>query len=134
MLSKEPEEWENTDLGRMFALFENLATMDTDFILVEYILPKEIVKRIDLGASHPEVQLMVKMLYDNQKAVLQLDGLSVTQFARFYSSSYLSGNVAKLRARDFNEEECEFIAEAVAVFAGFGNYDNLVEEELRYGR
>lgn len=134
MLSKEPEEWENADLGRMFALFENLATMDTDFIFAEYILPKEIVKRIDLGASHPEVQLMVKMLYGNQKALLQLEGLSVTQFARFYSSSYLSGDVAKLKARDFNEKECEFIAEAMAVFAGFKNYDNLVEEELRYGR
>lgn len=134
ILTKEPEEWENTDLGRMFALFEKLATMSTDCILVEYILPKEIVKRINLGSAHPEVQLMVKMLYDNQKAFFPSNELSVTQFARFYSSSYLSGDVAKLKSRDFNEKECEFIAEAVAIFAGFKNYDNLIEEEQRYGK
>lgn len=134
VLSKAPEEWEDTDLGRMFALLKNLATMDTDFVLAEYILPKEIIKRIDLGASHKEVQLLVKLLYDNQNSLLQLEGLSVTQFARFYSSSYLAGDVAKLKARDFNEKECEFIAEAVAVFAGFENYDSLSEEELQYER
>lgn len=134
ILSKSPEEWEDTDLGRMFSLLGNLATMDTDFLLVEYVLPKEIAKRIEFGASHPEVQLMVKMLYDNQRTVNQLGDLSSKQFARFYSSSYLSGDVAKLKARDFSEKECEFIAEAVSIFGGFESYDALIDEELRYGR
>lgn len=133
-LSKSPEEWEDTDLGRMFSLFEKIATLDTEVLLVEYVLPKAIAKRKELGPKHPEIQLMVKMIYESQKAVNQLEQMSVKQFARFYSSGFLAGDIGKMRAQDLNEQECEFIAEAVSIFAGYESYDALIEEELRYGR
>lgn len=114
--------------------FEKLANLDTDLIVAEYVLPKEIIKRKALGASHPEVQLIVKMIYDNQKSLLQLVEFDATQFARFYSSSYFSEDVAKFRIGEFNEEEYEFIANAVAIFGGFENYNDLIETELKYGR
>lgn len=134
LLSKEPDEWDNSELGRILMTFEKLANLDTDLIAAEYVLPKEIIKRKALGASHPEVQLIVKMIYDNQKALLQLVEFDATQFARFYSSSYFSGDVAKFKIGDFSEEEREFIANAVAIFGGFENYNDLIETELKYGR
>lgn len=133
-LTKSPEEWNNTDLGRMFSVLEEIATIDTEVLLVERVLPNAIVKRKDLGVSHPEIQLMVKMIYENQKTVNQLQEITVKQFARFYSSSYLSGDIAKMKSQGFDEHDCEFIAEAVAYFAGYKSYDALIEEELRYGR
>ena len=60
--------------------------------------------------------------------------MTIKQFSRFYSSSYLAGDVSKLKAGEYSEEDCEFIAEAISIFGGYKNYDELVEEEMRYGR
>ena len=108
--------------------------MDTDVLLTELILPKAIAKRMEYGASHPEIQLMVKMIYENQKMLSQFEDMSIKQFARFYSSSYLSGDISKLKARDLSEQQCEFIAEAVSIFGGYESNDALLEEDTRYGR
>nr|WP_177297703.1 MerR family transcriptional regulator [uncultured Blautia sp.] len=138
ILSKSPEEWDNTDLGRMISSLESVLTLDVDLLLAEYVLPKAIIKKRNLGADHPDIQFMIKMIYENQNALGAVYGMegdmTVKQFSRFYSSSYLSGDVAKLKTRDYIKEECEFIAEAVAIFGGYKNYDELIEEELRYGR
>ena len=134
ILSKTPEEWKDTDLGRMFSVLEDFITMDTDVLLTELILPKAIAKRMEYGASHPEIQLMVKIIYENQKMLSQFEDMSIKQFARFYSSSYLSGDNSKLKARDLSEQQCEFIAEAVSIFGGYESYDALLEEDTRYGR
>lgn len=134
ILSKTPEEWKGTDLGRMFSVLEDFITMDTDVLLTELILPKAIAKRMEYGASHPEIQLMVKMIYENQKMLSQFEDMSIKQFARFYSSSYLSGDISKLKARDLSEQQCEFIAEAVSIFGGYESHDALLEEDTRYGR
>lgn len=138
MLSKSPEEWDNTDLGRMISSFESMMDLDIDLLLVEYVLPKAIVKRRNLGANHPDIQFMIKMIYENQNALGTVYGMegsiTVKQFSRFYSSSYLSGDVAKMKTRDYSKEECEFLAEAVSIFGGYKNYEELVEDELRHGR
>lgn len=139
MLSKSPEEWDNTDFGCMISNFESMRAFDIDLLLVEYVLPKAIVKRRDLGADHPDIQFMIKMIYENQNALGTVYGgmegrMTVKQFSRFYSSSYLYGDVAKMKTRDYSKEECEFLAEAVLIFGGYKNYEDLVEEELRHGR
>lgn len=138
ILSKSPEEWNNTDLGRMISSLELVMTLDIDLLLTEYVLPKAIIKRRNLGADHPDIQFMIKMIYENQNALGNVYGMegdmTVKQFSRLYSSSYLSGDVAKLKTRDYSKAECEFIAEAVAIFGGYKNYDEMIEEELRYGR
>ena len=134
MLSKSPEEWENTDLGRMFSVFESIMPLDVDLLLAEYVLPKAIIKRIRYGPSHPDIQFMIKMIYENHKVFYQNSDMTIKEFSQFYSSSYLAGDVAKLKARDFSIEECEFIAEAVAIFGGYESYSALIEEQLRYGR
>lgn len=60
--------------------------------------------------------------------------MTIKQFSRFYSSSYLAGDVAKIKGSEYSDEDCEFIAEAVSVFGGYINHDELIEEELRHGR
>lgn len=138
ILSKTPEEWENSDLGCMISSLELMMNVDTDMLLAEYVLPKAIVKRKKLGADHSEVQLLVKLIYENQSlmgtAYGMKDNMTISQFSRFYASSYLAGDVAKLKASDFTKEECEFIAEAVSIFGGYESYEELVKNELRYGR
>lgn len=133
-LSKTPEELENTDLGRMLAFLEELATMNTDILLTEYVLPKAIVKRKVLGPKHPDVQMLLKLIYENQCTFIEGQTITKEQFSRFYSSSYLCGDIAKMQASDFSEEECIFIAEATAVFGGYENYNALLEEEAKHGR
>ena len=138
MLSKSNEEWNNSDLGRMLAALEMMKNTDLDLLLAEYVLPKAICKRKVLGANHPEIQLMVKLIYENHNILGQAYGMegemTIKQFSRFYSSSYLAGDVAKLKAGEYSEEDCEFIAEAISIFGGYKNHDELVEEEMRYGR
>ena len=138
MLAKSNEEWNNSDLGRMLAALEMMKNTDLDLLLAEYVLSKAICKRKALGANHPEIQLMVKLIYENQNILGQAYGMegemTIKQFSRFYSSSYLAGDVAKLKAGEYSEEDCEFIAEAISIFGGYKNHDELVEEEMRYGR
>lgn len=138
ILSKPTEKWDNSDLGRMLSVFEMMKNMDLDLLLAEHVLPKAICKRKDLGANHPDIQLMVNLIYENQNALCQAQGMegemTIKQFSRFCSSSYSAGDVAKLKASEYSEEDCEFIAEAVSIFGGYKNHDELIEEELRYGR
>ena len=137
MLSKSPEEWDKSDLGCMLSNLNTMANMDTDVLMTEYVLPKQIVKRRNLGPAHPDIQLMIKLIYENQNILMRAYGLeeSMTpkQFARFYSSSYLNGDVAKLKPHDYSQEERDFMAEAVSIFGGYKNHDELLERELRYG-
>lgn len=138
MLSKSDEEWDNSDLGRFFSVCEMIKTMDPDLLLAESVLPKAICKRKALEPNHPDIQLMVKLIYESQNAFYQAQGMAgemtKKQFSRIYSSSYLVGDVAKLKASEFSKDDCEFIAEAVSIFGGYKNYDELIEEELRHGR
>lgn len=134
MLSKSPEDWDNTDLGCLLSNLEQLLTLDIDILLVEHVLPKAIVKRKLLGAGHPEIQLMIKLIYENQNDLVACDiegGMTIKQFSRFYSSSYLFGDIAKLK--EYSKDEREFIAEAVAIFGGYKNYNELLEKELHSG-
>ena len=125
-------------MGRMLFMLESMTHMDTDLLLAEYVLPRAIVKRQHLGANHPDIQCLVKLIYENQNSLIlgiDMEGiLTEQQFARFYSSSYLSGDVAKLKTHDFSEEDCYFIAEAVSIFGGYENHDALIEAEHQYGR
>lgn len=130
VLSKSPEEFEDSDLGQMFSLFENVSKIDPDVLLVEYVLPRAIAKRHALGTEHCDVQLMVKMIYENLCKLSGDCNLSKTDFSRFYSSSYLCGDMAKLKSGIFSEEERLFIANAVAVFGGYKDYDDLSEKEV----
>lgn len=138
ILNKTPEEWDNGNLGRMISMIEKIETMDIDFLLAEYVLPKAICKRKALGANNSDIQLMVKIIYENFNDLYKSqDGgieMPVKLFARLYSSSYLAGDISKLKTGDYTKEDCEFIADAVSVFGGYKNFNELYEAELMHGR
>ena len=69
MLFKSPEEWEDSDLGCMFSALESMMAIDTELLLAEYVLPKAIIKRKDLGFNHPDIQCLVKLIYENQNVL-----------------------------------------------------------------
>ena len=140
LLSQPEEETASGDLQTLFSGFGDslgeIFSLDIDYLLMEYVLPKAIVKRRDLGANHLQIRFMFKMIYDNLKQkIKEIDPeiskeMSIKQFAHYYSSSYMAGDVAKLKGLEFTKEECEFIANAVSVFAGYKNYNELLEDEL----
>ena len=47
------------------------------------------------------------------------------QFARLESSSYIYGDVARMKEREYGKEGCLFIADAIAVFGGYGSYEEV---------
>lgn len=138
MLSKTTEEWNNTDLGHMISFLESIRALDVDELLAEFVLPKAIAQRAYLGADHADIQLMIRLIYENQNVVGMKYGLkggmTVDQFARLYSSSYLYGDIAKMKSCDYSKEEREFIAEAVSIFGGYKNHNELIAQELQCDR
>ena len=62
ILSKPVEEWEKSDLGRLLFVLKSMVQIDNDSILADYVLPRAIVKRQRLGANHPDIQFLVKLI------------------------------------------------------------------------
>lgn len=118
----------------MLQIFEKME-MNEEHIYIQSILPKQIVKRQSLGASHPEVQLIVKMIYESLLSINEdFKEMTEKQFARFFSSNYMGGDVAVIYEKDFGKDGCAFIAEAYAIFGGFKDYEAMIEEECNYGK
>ena len=55
----------------------------------------------------------------------EMGNMTKKQFVRFESSSYISGDVARMKEREYGKEGCLFIADAIAVFGGYGCYDEV---------
>lgn len=120
-----PEDFEKSDVGKVFKLCEKLQNYP-DLLMDSYLFPREIAKRKNLGTNHSEVQLLVKMLYDSKiKNIPESSAMSLDQFVRFESSAYKSGDVARMNRENFGEDGCDFIADAIAVFGGYENYNEI---------
>ena len=125
ILSNPPEEWEKTKLGKvLFALISgaNLEAYEDNIVASSLICA--IIERRELGFSHPEVQLLVKVLYE---AILkddpQLGEVDIKSFIRVYSSNFIAGDIGEIQKKRYGEEGCMFLANALAVFGGYENYD-----------
>lgn len=127
ILNQPSEEWKDADLGRLFEFLEclKLAEMNPEVLLAETILPKAILKRKKLGPAHPEVQLLVKLIYDNQAEIAaEFQEMTPQQFARYQSSGYRDGDLSKIKEKEYGIEGCKFIADAIAIFGGFTDSDD----------
>ena len=94
--------------------------------MLEKAIPTEIIKRINKGAANDEVQLLVKMLYESRlDNIPELENMTLNQFVRFESSSYISGDVARMKEKEYGKEGCKFIANAIAIFGGYGCYEEI---------
>lgn len=127
ILEKSCEEWQETDLGRLLDCLSrfNLDDSNMEEVMNNYFLPRAIAKRISLGTNHPEVQLLVKLIYENQRDHSEdLGEMSQKQFARLYSLSYIAGDIARINEMNYGIKECRFIADAVAVFGGYSGIND----------
>lgn len=126
LLNTPEDELEATDLGKILVLFQELqfGVQNSEKYLADLILPKAIVNRKHLGVTHPEIQLLVKLIYENRIEISpELKNMTLNQFVRFESSSYISGDIALFNQRKYGKVECEFIANAIAVFGGYSSYE-----------
>lgn len=133
---KPPEEWGDMDIGRFFAFLEDfeLPKANIKKSMNDNTLIRGITNRITLGASNPEVQLLVKMIYENRTP--ELEKMTPQQFARLYSSGFIAGDIARLFERNYGKEGCVFIADAVAIFGGYTDYNTMQSQklEVRHGK
>lgn len=121
-------ELRKTDLGRLISALMELqeSKYNFDSAFTEKVILHEILKRIDKGPNDDEVQLLIKMLFENRRNLMpELTDLTQEQFVRIESSSYIFGDFALIREREYGKDGCLFIANAIAVFGGYNCYDEV---------
>ena len=125
ILNTPEDELEDTDIGRLFEFLIELQEQisDMDLLFIEKVIPNEIIKRIENGPEDEEVQLLVKMMYENR--ISSISDMVKSQFVRFESSSYISGDIARMHEKEYGKDGCRFIADAIAVFGGYSCYDEV---------
>lgn len=128
ILNKPEDEFTDTDIEKLFTFLqdcqENMSNLD--LFMKEKVILQQILKRKEKGTTDTEVQLLIKMLYENRmNCSHELANLSVNQFVRFEASGYVSGDVVRFREREYGKEGCLFIADAIAVFGGYSCYDEV---------
>lgn len=119
---------ENIDEDEFFQVMEYAMKLDEklsnkDALFLESVLPREILKRKKNGPADTEVQLLVKMLYENNSSLVS--DMTKDFFVRCASSCYMVGDVAKIHEQEFGKEGCRFIADAIAVFGGYSCYEDI---------
>lgn len=125
ILNTPEDELKDTDIGRLFDFLIELQEQmsDMDSLFIEKVIPNEIIKRIENGPEDEEVQLLVKMMYENR--ISSISDMAKSQFVRFESSSYISGDIARMHEKEYGKDGCRFIADAIAVFGGYSCYDEV---------
>ena len=125
ILNTPEDELKDTDIGRLFEFLIELQEQmsDMDSLFIEKVIPNEIIKRIENGPEDEEVQLLVKMMYENR--ISSISDMTKSQFVRFESSSYISGDIARMHEKEYGKDGCRFIADAIAVFGGYSCYDEV---------
>ena len=125
ILNTPEDELKDTDIGRLFEFLIELQEQmsDMDSLFIEKVIPNEIIKRIENGPEDEEVQLLVKMMYENR--ISSISDMAKSQFVRFESSSYILGDIARMHEKEYGKDGCRFIADAIAVFGGYSCYDEV---------
>ena len=125
ILNTPEDELKDTDIGRLFEFLIELQEQmsDMDSLFIEKVIPNEIIKRIENGPEDEEVQLLVNMMYENR--ISSISDMAKSQFVRFESSSYISGDIARMHEKEYGKDGCRFIADAIAVFGGYSCYDEV---------
>ena len=92
---------------------------NVDMFMANKAYPLEILKRKDRGTTDPEVQLLVKMIYESRIEMLpEFNRMTKQQFAIFESSLYQNGDIARIEKYILGKDECKFLSDAIAVFGG----------------
>lgn len=128
-LLEQPEEsWGESDLGRMLQTLldfgMNRAALEATLGLD--ILQKAIITRSNQGADSAEVQLLVKLLYEQVQEFAGEEAIPPQQFGRLYSSSLMEGQIGQTNRQKYGADGCVFLADAIAIFGGYKNYEDIM--------
>lgn len=83
----------------------------------------ELVKRKHLNVNHPEVQLIVGMLYDKYNEVFNEYHIQMNkqQFVKYVSPVFVIGDIHLLQEKNYGKDGCEFIFKALTYFGQYNN-------------
>ena len=86
---------------------------------------KHIIRKKDKGADHPEIQMLVSMLYEEYLSSADPDlEVNPQKYGRIMSSAYVVGDISLIDKQKYGEENCLFIADAIAIFGGYENFED----------
>lgn len=87
-----------------------------------------IIENKDLGFTHSKIQGLVKEIYEIMHAYFLNDlgtEMSPLMFAKHTLPQFSGADVAFNNKQIFGENGCEFLANAIAYFAGYTNYEDI---------
>lgn len=127
-LSYGPKEYSEDEILSFLSQIIDLSGVNGPFpkaMATQHVIIEEITKRTNLHYSHPEIQVLVKILYDNMAAIVNDTEFTPRSFARFSSSSFYSfGDISRMQEHQYGEDQCKYLADAIAFFGGFENADD----------
>lgn len=116
MLSKPESDWCNEEIYQVIKL---LKEMDVKSLLTLHSYWKELAELSHYEVSHPDVQSIVKKIYDFEKSTLfhEFSDMITPQWYAQHVPSYFSGSdIAILNEKNFGTENCEFFISAIEYF------------------
>ena len=129
LISKAPQEWGLEDLNRVLELYKNLNVegMMHTYALHGYYQVISDMREFEYTSNI--VQRVVRLLYEylvEHNTEPELNRKITPKFmAQYTAFSFLEGDVATLHRRNYGEEGCAFIANAIAYFGGYASYNDI---------
>ena len=120
ILAKPESEWNDEDMLSIVEFFKNIlgeSNIESMFMLRSYW--KELASLSQHEASHPEVQAVVKKMYDFEKKFLfyEHSGTMTPQWYAQHVPSYFTGSdIATFNEKKLGKANCEFIVKAIEYF------------------
>lgn len=115
----------------------NLSDFTSETAILVSALQKVIGRKILLGANHPEVQILVKLLHEADMELLTTlvgedkhPNFKPQQYAHYALSNYLLGDISKAYEKKLGKDNCKFIADAIAVYGGYQDSDECLSANL----
>ena len=128
VLDQPQEKWGESELGLMLLTLSDFG-MNRDVLeklLCIDTIQKSIISRSSQGAASLEVQLLVGILYEQLCKFYEKEEMTQQAFGRLYASSIMEGLSGESSQQRYGTEGCAFLADAIAIFAGFKNYEDSI--------
>ena len=128
LISKEPQEWSPADMERILEMFNSFEVDRMMHIYALHGYYQVLADMRNLGYESDTVQRVVRLLHEyliSHTNDADIDGIIAPQlFAKNTASFFLGGDITLLHERNYGEEGCRFIAQAIAHYGGY-NIDDL---------
>lgn len=126
ILNKTESELTEPDLEQVETAFDGF---DVDDFLILHEYYTELVKRKELGVSHPVVQTLANLIFryncEHFFPAEVVEGMTPQKFARYVVRSFTVGDIALMQERNYAKDGCNFIAEALAYFGGYSSIKDI---------